>query len=179
MVRDARLRAAAVIVAIVSATSAGVAGLQRPVPPPIPAKAGAADGTLTAGKVTVVLTHAYALGPIDSAGGIVYQIVLTAGPIPPEALPKELARAGGQALLRAGKLSGLGLLVDEKGYIRNIVPFVGDDLRGSRMISGGDTLQNFAVKQGTVTGQGSMSLASSMGQGWSYAASWNATVVRP
>jgi hypothetical protein len=149
---------------------------QRPEPPPIPAKAGVAAGSLTAGALKVTLTHAYALGPVD-LGGPLYQVLLTDGPIAADALKAEL-RPGAQPLLKAGKLRGIALLTDEKGAVRSIVPFIGA-LDGSRMISGGESLQAFSVKQGQATGQGSVSTAGTMGQGWSYAASWNAVVIKP
>jgi len=59
--------------------------------PAIPAKAGDAAGTVQAGTTTVTLKHAYALGPMDR-GGQVYQVMLTDGPVPSDAIAKELAQ---------------------------------------------------------------------------------------
>lgn len=83
-----------------------------------------AAGTLTVGQLKVTLTHAYALGPIDS-GGPIHSIVLTDGPIPADGVQNEIQR-GSQPLLRAGKLQGAALLADEQGHVRNIVPFIGE-----------------------------------------------------
>jgi hypothetical protein len=43
-------------------------------------------------------------------------------------------------LLRAGKVSGVALLVDASGFVRNLVPFIGSDLRGGRMLASVSTL---------------------------------------
>ena len=144
--------------------------------PAIPAKAGEAAGTVQAGKTTVTLKHAYALGPLDR-GGEVYQIMLTDGPVPREAVAKELA-FGGQSLLRAGKLSGITLLVDSTGFVRTVVPFVGD-MRGSQMLASAGELDQFSVARTGVKGQGHMKTSDTAGQGWSYAASWNAALTKP
>lgn len=149
---------------------------QSPAATAIPPKVGVASGTVQAGKLTVTLRHAYALGPIDS-GGTVYQIVLTDSPIPAGALSKELER-GGQQLLKTGKLNGIALLVDDTGFIRNMVPFIGE-LRGSRMIASAGQLQAFRVTPPQVTGQGRATAEQTSGQGWSYAASWNAALQKP
>lgn len=149
---------------------------QLPATAVIPPQVGVASGTVQAGKLNVTLRHAYASGPIDS-GGTVYQIVLTDSPIPPEALSKELER-GGQQLLKTGKLSGIALLVDDTGFIRNMVPFIGE-LRGSRMLASAGQLQAFRVTPPHVTGQGRATPEQTSGQGWSYAASWNAALEKP
>jgi hypothetical protein len=146
-------------------------------PPAIPAKSGEAAGTVQAGKTMVTLKHAYALGPMDR-GGQVYQIMLTDGPVPPEALAKELALGGGQSLLRSSKLSGITLLVDADGFVRNATPFIGD-IRGSKMLASGGKLDSFAVAPTGIKGQGRKGAADTQGQGWSYAASWNAAVTKP
>lgn len=140
-----------------------------------PAPGGAA-GTLQLGKTTVTLKHAYALGPMEM-GGKLYQVVLTDGPVPPDALAKELAR-GGQPLLKSGKLSGITLLVGETGFVRTMVPFVGD-LRGSNMLASVGRLESFAITPTGLTGQGRQDIGQTMGQGWSYSASWNAPVSKP
>jgi hypothetical protein len=110
-------------------------------------------------------------------GGMLYQVVLTDSPVPPEALAKEIAR-GGQPMLKSGKLSGITLLVDDTGFVRNMVPFVGE-LRGSSMLASAGRLDSFAVTPSGTTGQGRKTLDQTVGQGWSYAASWNATVTKP
>jgi len=149
---------------------------QQSAVPALPAKPGIAAGAVKAGSASVTLAHAYALGPIDS-GGTVYQIVLTNNPIPADALAKELAR-GGQSLLKSGKLQGIGMLVDESGFIRNIVPYIGE-LRGSSMLASAGQLESFAATARGVTGRGSKVTGDTMGQGWSYVASWNAALVKP
>jgi hypothetical protein len=141
---------------------------------PIALKPGVAAGTLQAGAQKVALAHAYALASSDAMGPI-YQVLLTDGPIPPEMLAKELQR-GGQTLLKSGKLSGISMLVGVDGFIRNIVPYLGD-LRGSRMLSSAGKLTSFVVSAKAASGQGSMSIDSTMGQGWAYSASWNATLL--
>lgn len=145
--------------------------------PAIPAKSGEAAGTIQAGKTIVTLKHAYALGPMDR-GGEVYQIMLTDGPVPSDAVAKELALGGGQSLLRSSKLSGITLLVDSTGFVRTVVPFIGD-IRGSLMLASAGMLDGFAVAPTGITGQGRKGTADTMGQGWSYAASWNAAVTKP
>jgi hypothetical protein len=145
--------------------------------PAIPAKSGDAAGMVQAGKTIVTLKHAYALGPIDR-GGEVYQIMLTDGPVPSDVVAKELALGGGQSLLRSGKLSGITLLVDSTGFVRTMVPFIGD-LRGSQMLASAGQLDRFAAAPTGITGQGSKGAADTMGQGWSYAASWNTAITKP
>jgi hypothetical protein len=145
--------------------------------PAIPAKSGDAAGTVQAGNTIVTLKHAYALGPMDR-GGQVYQIMLTDGPVASDAVAKELALGGGQSLLRSSKLSGITLLVDSTGFVRTVVPFIGD-IRGSQMLASAGKLDSFAVAPTGITGQGRKSTADTMGQGWSYAASWNAAVTKP
>ncbi len=147
-------------------------------PPAIPAKAGEAAGTVQAGKVTVNLKYAYAMGPLDAPADPVYQIVLTDAPIPPEALAAELKNRGGQRLLRTSKVSGISMLVDSKGFLRNIVPFV-DEMRGSPMLASAGDLDKFAMTPAGITGQGKKGLADKGGQGWSYAASFNAALIKP
>ena len=145
--------------------------------PAIPAKPGTAAGTVQAGGATVKLVHAYASGPIDW-GGTVYQIVLTDAPVAESALAKELQPKGGLTLLRSRKVSGVALLIDDSGLIRNLIPFIGD-LRGSAMLSSAGSVSSFAVRDGRVVGQHQRSADSTMGQGWSYAASWNAVLRKP
>jgi hypothetical protein len=145
--------------------------------PAIPPKSGEAAGTVQAGKTIVTLKHAYTLGPMDR-GGQVYQIMLTDGPVPPDAVAKELALGGGQSLLRSSKLSGITLLVDSEGFVRAVVPFIGD-IRGSQMLASAGKLDSFAVAPTGITGQGRKGTADTMQQGWSYAASWNAAVTKP
>ena len=74
------------------------------------------------------------------------------------------------------RLSGISMLVDGQGFLRNIIPFVGD-LRGNSMLSSAGTLAAFTTGPKGVTGQGTMNTAQTMSQGWSYAASWNAVPV--
>ena len=171
-VRHARTLAAALGLCLLHAV-----GAVAQTAPAIPAKSGDAGGTVQAGKTIVTLKHAYALGPMDR-GGQVYQVMLTDGPVPSEAVAKELALGGGQSLLRSSKLSGITLLVDSTGNVRNVVPFIGD-LRGSKMLASAGKLDSFAVAPAGITGQGRKDVADTMGQGWSYAASWNAGLVKP
>jgi len=147
-------------------------------PAPIPAQPGVAVGTVKAGALSVTLAHAYASGPIDDFGEPVYQIVLTDSPVPPEALDRELRRLGGAPLLRGGKLSGIVMTVGQNNIARVMLPFIGPDLRGSAMLSS-VSLASFTVQNGRVTGQGARAVGDTMGQGWSYSASWNATLRPP
>jgi len=146
-------------------------------PPPVPAKVGAAAGTVEAGAKKITLLHAYVAGPIGEDDSL-YQVVLTDAPIPDDAIGKELLHRGGQALLRAGKVNGIALTVDGTGFIRNIVPFIGE-LRGNQMMASAGRLTVFAAKEGHSTGQGMLTSAQTTKQGWSYAASWNAAVRPP
>jgi len=159
-----------------AAAFARVPAVQTPLP--IPATPGVAVGTVKAGARSVTLAHAYASGPIDDFGEPVYQIVLTDSPVPPEALDRELRRFGGAPLLRAGKLSGIIMTVGQNRIARVMVPFIGPDLRGSAMLSS-VPLTTFTVQGGRVTGQGARAVGDTMGQGWSYSASWNATLRPP
>ena len=145
--------------------------------PAIPGKPGLAAGAVQAGATKITLAHAYASGPLGEDDPI-YQIVLTDTPLPTNAIAKELER-GGQSLLRSGKVSGVALLVDASGFVRSMAPFVGSDLRGSQMLASVGQLAAFAVKDGRVTGQGALTTGQTMSQGWSYAASWNATLRPP
>ena len=156
---------------------AAAASAPEQAPAPIPGKAGVAVGALKAGPVTVTLAHAYASGPIDSFGDgdLLYMVVLTDRPIEESAIAGEIKR-GGQALLQSGKLQGLALLVDSKGSIRNIVPYVGE-LRGNRMLASAGRLTSFTVQKDRVSGQGALTPEDTMQQGWSFAASWNATLL--
>ena len=146
-------------------------------PPPVPAKVGAAAGIVEAGAKKITLAHAYVAGPIGDDDPL-YQVVLTDAPIPEDAIEKELLHRGGQALLRAGKINGIALTVDGTGFIRNVRPFVGE-LRGNQMLASAGQLAAFAAKEGRSTGQGILTSAQTMKQGWSYAASWNAAVRPP
>jgi hypothetical protein len=140
---------------------------------PVPEKPGVAVGSIKRGSAIVTLTHAYTSGPFES-GGPLYMVVLTNGPIPEAAIAAE-TKIGGQPLLRAGKLQGIALMVDSTGFVRNMVPFIGE-LQGNKMIASAGQLTSFTVRGGRVTGQGSMTADRTMDQGWSYAASWNATL---
>lgn len=140
--------------------------------PAIPAKPGEAVGTVVMGKTTVTLKYAYASGP-EGGGDPVYQIMLTDGPVPPDVLAKGIATKGANGLLRSGKLSGISMLVDAKGFLRNIIPFVGD-LQGNKMLASAGSLDKFTVTPSGLTGQGRMGTADTGNQGWSYSASFNA-----
>jgi len=171
----ARLQIALVAAGLVASfTVAALAQLATA--PGIPAAPGTAAGSVQLGKATVALTHAYAHA-FTMFDQLVYQIVLTDGPIPPEALARELAR-GGQSLLKGSKLSGLSILVGPDGSIRNIVPYIGD-LRGSQMLASAGSVDAFKASGTTVVGQSSRDSTRTMGQGWSYTASWNAAVTKP
>jgi hypothetical protein len=140
--------------------------------PAIPAKPGEAAGTVVMGNTMVTLKYAYASGPED-AGDPVYQIMLTDGPVPPDVLAKGGATKGANGLLRSGKLSGISMLVDAKGFLRNIIPFVGD-LKGNKMLASAGRLDKFTATPTGLTGQGRMGTSDTGNQGWSYAASFNA-----
>ena len=151
----------------------GIAFAQAP--PPLPAKTGEAAGTLQAGKTSVELKHAYAMGPVDDA----YHVMLTDGPVPLDMLAKELKLGGGQTMLRQKKVSGVYMIVAKDGFVRTLIPVVGDDIRGSSSMASAGKLDSFAATATIVTGQGRRALAQTMGQGWSYAASFNAALVKP
>jgi len=145
----------------------------RQAPPPVPAKAGVAAGTVTAAGKTITLTHAYVGADADGN----YEVVLTDTPLPDAAIATEVKSRGGQQLLRQGKASGISMLVDAKGFIRNIIPFIGENLRGNTMQASAGDLATFKASATSVTGQGSKTAAQTSGQGWSYSASWNAVPV--
>lgn len=170
------LRAAVSLIALAACIVAAPTAYAQPAPA-IPAKPGEAAGTVQVGKTTVTLKHAYATGPADR-GGPVYEVMLTDGPVPPEILAKGLGIGGAKALLNAGKLSGITLLVGADGFLRNIIPFAGD-LRGEKMLASAGKLDSFAVTPSGLTGQGRKAPADTMGQGWSFAAGWNAAVAKP
>ena len=143
--------------------------------PAIPDKE-AAVGTLTVGKTTVALTHAYV--GTEESGGTVYRILLVDRAIAADAVAKELQRGGGQTLLRTGKMDGIMLLVDDTGFVRTAIPFAGE-LRGSAMLASVGRLHSFTAKDGVVSGQGALESSQTMKQGWSYSASWKAKVFKP
>ncbi len=140
--------------------------------PPVPALPGIAAGTVTVGSTTITLAHAYVGALADG----LYEVVLTDAPVPPADIAVEVKSGGGQRLLRSGKVNGISMLVDGQGFLRNIIPFVGE-LRGGSMLSSAGTLTAFAASAAGVTGRGNMTAAQTMGQGWSVAASWNAVPV--
>ena len=142
--------------------------------PAIPAKPGEAAGTLQAGKTSVTLKHAYAM-QFDDA----YHVMLTDSAVPTDTLAKELKLGGGQTMLRQKKASGVFMIVAKDGFVRTLIPFAGDDLRGSNSMASVGKLDGFAATAGNVSGQGSRTLAQTMGQGWSYAASFNAALAKP
>jgi hypothetical protein len=162
------LSVCAVAVTIVSGESA-----RQGKAPAIPSAPGVAAGTVALGSATVTLAHAYAMARTEFDETL-YQIVLTDKPVPADALARELAR-GGQPLLKAGKLSGISLLVDTSGHVRNIVPYVGD-LRGEKMLAGGGSLAAFAVKGTLLSAQAVFGTDRTVGQGWSFTGSWTATL---
>jgi hypothetical protein len=170
------LRAAASLLAVAACLGAAAPAFAQPAPA-IPAKPGEAAGTVQVGKTTVTLKHAYATGPSDR-GGPVYEVMLTDGPVPPEILAKGLGIGGAKALLNSGKLSGITLLVGADGFLRSIIPFAGE-VRGDKMLASAGKLDSFAVTSSGLTGQGRKSPADTMGQGWSYAAGWNAALSKP
>jgi hypothetical protein len=150
------------------ALMASSAAAQAPVA--IPAKPGVAAGTLTVGATTVTLSHAYVAGPTSG----LYVVELTDQPIPDAAIAGEVKRGGGQGLLRSGKLSGLLLYIGENGFVQTAIPFAGD-VRGDKMLASVGSMTTFTVKAGQATGQGAVA-ADKANQGWSYTASFNATV---
>jgi len=141
--------------------------------PAVPAKVGDAAGTLQAGKTSVTLKHAYAM-PVDDA----YHVMLTDTPVPADMLARELKLGGGQTMLRQKKASGLFMIVAKDGFVRTLIPFVGDDIRGSNSMASVGKLDGFAATPSNVTGQGSRTLAQTMNQGWSYTAGFNAALVK-
>jgi hypothetical protein len=143
--------------------------------PPIPAAPGVAAGTVQFGKTTIKLAHAYASGP-ESAGGKVYRIVLTDRPVPADALAVELKWGGGQKLMRAGKLDGVLLNVDENGSVRVVIPFIAD-IRGSQPLTFPTRLPTFSARDGVITGQASY--IKERGYGWTLMASWHAKAMAP
>jgi hypothetical protein len=145
----------------------------RQAPPPIPAKPGVAAGTVTAAGKTIALTHAYVGADADGN----YEVVLTDTPLPEAAIATEVKSLGGQRLLRQAKASGISMLVNSKGFVLNIIPFIGEDLRGNTMQASAGDLASFKASATSVTGQGSRTTAQTSGQGWSYSASWNAVPV--
>lgn len=148
--------------------------------PAIPAKSGEAAGTLQAGKTTVTLKHAYARGPVAAGNSNVYYVMLTDGPVAADQLPNELRVGGGQGSMRSGKLSGVFLVVASDGFVRTLIPFIGtDSLRGGSTMASVGNLDSFKVTDAGVTGQGKRALADTMGQGWSYGASFNAALIKP
>lgn len=161
--------AAGVAVAVLTFTSSAVSARQTP---PVPAKPGVAAGTVTVAGTTITLAHAYVGALADG----LYEVVLTDAPVPQADIAVEVKSGGGQRLLRAGKVNGISMLVDDKGSLRNIMPFAGE-LRGNSMLASAGTLAAFTASAKSVTGQGSMTTAQTMSQGWSYAASWNAVPV--
>jgi hypothetical protein len=145
----------------------------RQAPPPIPAKSGVATGTVTAAGKSITLTHAYVGADADGN----YEVVLTDTAIPEAAIATEVKSLGGQRLLRQGKASGISMLVNAKGFVLNIVPFIGENLRGNTMQASAGDLASFKATATSVTGQGSRTTAQTSGQGWSYSASWNAVPI--
>jgi hypothetical protein len=142
--------------------------------PALPAKAGDAAGTLQAGKTSVALKHAYAM-QFDDA----YHLMLTDTAVPADMLARELKLGGGQTMLRQKKASGVFMILSKDGFVRTLIPFAGDDLRGSSSMASVGKLDSFAATAGNVSGQGSRTLAQTMNQGWSYAASFNAALAQP
>lgn len=142
--------------------------------PAVPAKPGEAAGTLQAGKTTVALKYSYAM-PFDDA----YHVMLTDTPVPAEMLAKELKLGGGQSMLRQKKASGVFMIVAKDGFVRTLIPFVGDDIRGNNSMASVGKLDSFAATPSSVSGQGARTLAQTMNQGWSYAASFNAALAKP
>ena len=140
--------------------------------PAVPAKPGEAVGTVKAGTAVVTLKHAYAQRLPDETPPL-YQVILTDQPVAPEALANELKKFGGRPLLRAGKISGVSILVDARGSTRNVIPFIAD-LRGSNS-QGGGSLDKFAESPSGITGQGQKA----PGEAWSYSASFNAALAKP
>lgn len=165
------------VAALGVAALTGVTALaQTAATPAMPTTLGTAAGNLRVGSVTVSLKHAYALAS-TMADEPIYQIVLTDAAVPADALARELAR-GGQPLLKAGKLSGLSLLVGPDGSIRSIVPYIGE-LRGSQMLASAGSVDGFKATATSVIGQSSRDASRTAGQGWSYAAGWNAALAKP
>ena len=88
----------------------------------------------------------------------------------------ELKWGGGQKLMRAGKLDGVLLNVDETGFVRVVIPFI-DNIRGSQSLMNATRLPAFSVRDGVITGQASY--LKERGQGWNLTASWRAKAIAP
>ncbi|HEX5475504.1 MAG TPA: hypothetical protein VFX12_12660 [Vicinamibacterales bacterium] len=144
----------------------------RQAPPPVPATQGVSAGTVTAAGKTVTLAHAY----VGSLSDGEYEVVLTDTPLPEAAIATEVS-PGGQPLLRQGKASGIAMHVNKKGFVLNLVPFIGENLRGNTMLASAGDLTTFKASATSVTGQGTKAAAQTSHQGWSYSASWNAVPV--
>ena len=171
MLTDPTTRCLALVTAILVGTTLAA----QVKAPDVPATAGVAAGTLTFGNKTITLAHAYVSGPED-AGGKVYRIVLTDRPVPPEAVAVEVKWGGGQKLLRAGKLDGVLLNVDETGAVRVVIPFI-DSVRGSQSLAMAGRLSAFTARDGVTAGQAVFDKV--RGQGWTLAASWRAKAIAP
>lgn len=142
--------------------------------PAVPAKPGEAAGTVQAGKTSVALKYSYAM-PFDDA----YHVMLTDTPVPADMLAKELKLGGGQTMLRQKKASGVFMIVAKDGFVRTLIPFVGEDIRGNNSMASVGKLDSFTATPSSVSGQGGRTLAQTMNQGWSYAASFNAALAKP
>ncbi len=167
------MRGLAAVTLVVSQVCAASAVSAWQALPPIPPKPGAAAGTVQAGDLVVKLTHAYVGLQEDG----LYQVVLTDAPLPAAAVLVEVKSRGGQRLLRTGQVSGISMLVDDKGFIRNIIPFIGRDLRGGNMLASAGSLASLTASPASMTGQGSATPDQTGVAKWSYAASWNAVPV--
>ncbi len=174
MAHSAATRCIAFPVLLAAACGASLFAAAGQAPAAIPAKADTATGTLKAGATSVNLAFSYAASFVNF-GETLYQVILTEAPVAPDSLAKELLSRGGQPLLRGGKLSGIALTIGPDGLVRNMVPFIGADLRGSKMLSS-VALTSFTIVGGRVTGQAAMPIDRTGGQGWSVSASWNATI---
>jgi hypothetical protein len=146
-------------------------GAQAPATSPA-LKPGTASGTLTVGKTTVTLAHAYVAGPTSD----IYIVELTDKPIPDADLGAELKRGGGQRQLRSGAVQGILLYVSPQGFVQTAIPFVGE-LRGEKMLASVGPLTTFAIAAGQATGVGSIA-AAKYNQDWSFQARF-AAAVRP
>ena len=133
-------------------------------------KPGTASGTLTVGKTTVTLAHAYVAGPTSD----IYVVELTDKPIPDDALAAELRRGGGQGLMRTGKVQGILLYVSAEGFVQTAIPFVGEK-RGEFMLASVGPLTTFTIAAGQATGVGAIA-GQKYSQDWTFQARFVATV---
>jgi len=169
--RSGPMRRMVVTAILFAGLAVSTVGAQAPATSPA-LKPGTASGTLTVGKTTVTLAHAYVGGPTSD----IYVVELTDKPIPEDALAAELRRGGGQRLLRSGAVQGILLYVSAEGFVQTAIPFVGEQ-RGENMLASVGPLTTFTIAAGQATGVGAIA-AAKYNQDWTFQARF-AAAVRP